>query len=162
MQVSDPISPRNTPFKMMGRPEQAVPRVPGRFLAAPLTGGEQRLLILLIGVWIVSAFDLQFTLMAREMRLLVELNPVAVHLIERGAWAVGLYKLALLTSGSMILWRLRRHAVALRAAWILGFICVGLSLMWYQFYIEATPLQVQINQVRDLIPGFTGFAALHM
>ena len=46
---------------------------------------ERRVVALLLTAWVVNLFDLGFTLLAREQRLLTELNPLAVHIIGHGA-----------------------------------------------------------------------------
>src|SRR5262245_33165253 len=69
----------------------------------------RRLLLLLIGVWLVNLFDLGFTLVACQQRLMTELNPLAQYVMSWGTPALIVYKFVLVASGSAILWWQRRR-----------------------------------------------------
>ncbi len=96
---------------------------------------ERRLLLLLASIWLISAFDLGFTLVARALGLLVELNPIADWLMwNHGDLAVTAYKVALLGTGTIILWWYRRRRSAETAAWLILVVHVFLSVHWYAYY----------------------------
>ena len=96
---------------------------------------ERRLLLLLASIWLISAFDLGFTLVARALGMLVELNPIADWLMwHHGDLAVTAYKVALLGTGTVILWWYRRHRSAETAAWLILVVHVFLSVHWYAYY----------------------------
>jgi hypothetical protein len=114
---------------------------------------ERRLLLLLLFVWTVNMFDLGFTLLAHEQRLLVELNPLARGLFAYGSGAVMVYKLSLLVFGSLVLWRFRRHPSAEAAAWVVAGSCVLLALLWHSLYQDAEPFWVEVNIASEILPG---------
>lgn len=106
---------------------------------------DRRFVWLLIGVWIVNCFDLELTLLAAHQRMLWELNPVVGRLLPFGPKGLTCYKFALLGFGSLVLWRYRRHRVAVIALWIVAIACVALSLVWYELYFGAEPTWGGIN-----------------
>ena len=116
---------------------------------------DRRLLWLLIGVWIVNLFDLCFTLLAVEQRILVELNPVAARLLAYGPGVLTLYKFSLLSVGTAILWRCRRHRLSETAAWVVAILCVALALIWYKLYLDAQPQWVEADTINEILPHHT-------
>lgn len=106
---------------------------------------DRRFAWLLIGVWIVNCFDLELTLLAAQQRMLWEVNPVVGNLLPFGPKALMCYKFALLTFGSLILWRYRRYRIASLALWVVAIACVILSLVWYQMYFGLEPTWGGIN-----------------
>src|SRR5262245_1992976 len=84
---------------------------------------ERRLLLLLLGIWVINLFDLGFTLVAVEQRLMTELNPLANAVMAFGTWAVVAYKLLLLAAGSGVLWWQRRRLLTELALWGYAVIC---------------------------------------
>lgn len=113
---------------------------------------RRRLFWLLVGIWIINLFDLGFTLLLYEQRVLIEMNPLAARILPLGAGALAAYKLTLLTFGTGMLWQCRRCGFAEWCAWAYALICVGLSLRWHQIYLDAQPGWVMANTVADLLP----------
>jgi len=94
----------------------------------------------LAGMWLLSAFDLGFTLVARALGMLVELNPIAAWLMGgHGDLAVIAYKLILMSIGTGILWAVRHRQRAESAAWLMLMVYVVLSVRWYAYYHSETP-----------------------
>jgi hypothetical protein len=112
----------------------------GRWLNVDRSVRERRVLLLLAGVWLLSAFDLGFTLVARSLGMLVELNPIAAWLMGgHGNLAVIVYKVVLMTIGTVILWRFREKQRAESAAWLMLMVHVALSMRWYAYYHNEVP-----------------------
>lgn len=119
------------------------PRVcdPPSLLAVPLREARvRRLFWLLMAAWIINLFDLGFTLLAHEMQVLVELNPIAARIIPLGTVPTVIYKLTLLSAGTFLLWRHRHCRLAEHGAWAYAAVCVGLSFWWHQLYIDVEPI----------------------
>ena len=112
----------------------------------------RRLLLLLLGVWLVNLFDLGFTLVASEQRLMTELNPLASRVMGWGTAAIIAYKLLLLTLGSAILWWQRRRLLTELALWAYAGICVGLALHWQNIYHVADPMWIEAGMMREVLP----------
>jgi hypothetical protein len=117
---------------------------------------EHRVLLLLAGAWLVNLFDLGFTLLARQQGLMTELNPLADHFLNRGARAVILYKLVLLTAGSAVLWWQRRRLLSEAALWGYAVLCMGLALHWHTLYHTAEPLWIEAATAQASLPPDTG------
>ena len=113
---------------------------------------ERRLFWLLIGVWIIHLFDLGFTLLAYEQRVLIEMNPLAARVLPLGSTALVVYKLTLLVFGTGILWWFRRDPFAERCAWAYAIVCVALCLCWHRIYHDAQPNLVVLNTVLEILP----------
>jgi hypothetical protein len=71
-----------------------------------------RVLLLLIGLWIINAFDLVLTVIAQANGLLVEINPIAARVLPFGYLAIVVYKTALVAIGSAALLSIRRRPIA--------------------------------------------------
>ena len=101
---------------------------------------ERRVVLLLFGTWMLSAFDLVLTLAARTIGVLDELNPVASWLIcNHGDQAVVVYKIVLMSIGTVILWACRRKRRAESASWLMLIVYVALSFRWYVYYHAEVP-----------------------
>jgi len=91
--------------------------------------------LLLVSIWVLSVFDLVFTLVARAMEDLIELNPIASWVMtQHGDLAVIAYKFSLMTLGTVILWVYRKRRRAEHAAWMMLLVHVLLSFRWHTYY----------------------------
>lgn len=90
---------------------------------------------LLLGLLaLLNGFDLGFTLLADRYGRLMELNPVAACVVADDHWLpLAAYKLALVTFGMGVLWRLRGRVLAEWAAWGLVMAYVGVLWRWQWF-----------------------------
>lgn len=93
-----------------------------------------RVLLLLLGVWLLNIFDLGFTLHQAPMSHFIELNPLAARLLDAPPVALVLYKFSLLGTGTLILLALRRYAVAELACWFLLAVYFYVAVRWYAYY----------------------------
>lgn len=95
---------------------------------------SRRVLLLLVGMWALNAFDYGFTWAAHEHVDFVELNPFAAPLMS-GSWVlVALYKAGMTLVGTLILISLGRYAVAERACWFLLIVYAYVSVRWYVYF----------------------------
>ena len=85
-------------------------------------------LIILLGL-----FDLVCTLMAIQTGMFRELNPVASQLTT-SPLAVVVFKLAAMTVGVGLLWRLRQYSGAQTAAWWMCLVCTLVVFRWLTFH----------------------------
>ncbi len=118
----------------------------------PAPHRARRLLLLLLGVWLVNLFDLGFTLVATEQRLMTELNPVARLVMNWGTGAVVIYKLLLLIVGSAVLWWQRHRLLTELVLWGYAVVCVGLAVHWQNLYHAAEPLWIEAGTIQEILP----------
>jgi hypothetical protein len=85
-------------------------------------------LIVLLGL-----FDLVCTLMAIHTGMFRELNPVASQLTS-SPMTVVVFKLAAMTAGVGLLWRLREYVGAQTAAWWMCLVCTLVVFRWLTFH----------------------------
>lgn len=95
---------------------------------------SRRVLLTLAIVWVISIFDLGFTLAEWGTPDFVESNPLAVSLLKGPSWAVGAFKFGLLTVGTAILLLLRRHSVAELACWFLLATKLYVAVRWFAYF----------------------------
>ncbi|MCG3126973.1 MAG: hypothetical protein CHACPFDD_01829 [Phycisphaerae bacterium] len=94
----------------------------------------RRVALLMVGVWILNAFDLGFTGIATALGNFTELNPIAAHLLDTDWTHVMLYKIGLTALGTLIMMRLARHSVAELGCWLLFSAYVYVAVRWYVYY----------------------------
>jgi len=94
----------------------------------------RRVALLVVLLWIVSAFDLVFTLTAHQTGQFEELNPIAARLLDRPALLVA-FKVGLVTFASCILLAFRRRLPAEVACWTLAAAYAALSGVWKLYYL---------------------------
>lgn len=134
--------------------QAASPRRQDASLQTERGSRTRRLILLLVGTWLLSVFDLAFTLAAKSMGVLIELNPLAGWLFENhGDWAVVLFKVALMATGTAILIVYRRRKCAESAAWFLIVVHALLSVHWYAYYHgdDASEAVIEISTVIAVI-----------
>jgi len=118
----------------------------------------RRVICLVVGLWILNAFDLLLTLTASRQQLLHELNPVAAHMLSAGEGYLVLYKFGLIAIASYSLLRFRRERIteigAVLALVMYGFVAVH----WrncYDFYAQTT-LDAQHPVLLDPLTSISG------
>lgn len=94
----------------------------------------RRILLLLSAIWVISIFDLGFTLSEYGTEEFVELNPVAARILGGPEHFVVGYKFGLLGFATLILLGLRRHAVAELACWFLFTFKIYVAVRWLAYY----------------------------
>ncbi len=71
---------------------------------------------LLIELWVLNIADLLLTRRAIWLGFATESNRVMGHFLRAGTLSAVVFKVGVVTVGSLLLWRLRRHRAALLAA----------------------------------------------
>jgi len=112
-----------------------------RFIRRP-SSRERRVLLMLAAAWILSGFDLGFTIVARSMGILHELNPLASYFLGvHGERGIVVYKLALMVLGTAILWHYRRKPQAELSTCLVMLVYVILATRWYVYYDDRAMLE---------------------
>lgn len=99
----------------------------------PRARRARRVVLLLVLLGIVNAFDLTFTLMAAKTSRFVELNPFAAALVKNTAGLVAFKALLVLFAATVFL-RFRRHRLTEIACWGLCGIYATLAGRWWVYY----------------------------
>ncbi len=94
----------------------------------------RRVLLTLAAVWVISVFDLGFTVGQWGMMEFQELNPLAARLLDGPVHGIAAFKFGFLTSGTIILLALRRHSVAELACWFLLATKVYIAIRWFAYF----------------------------
>lgn len=113
------------------------PRSP-RALAGPSPSARPphvaRLVLLIVAMTLMHAVDLACTLTYLRAVGMVELNPIARHIIDIGqAPLLIAFKLLTILASCGTLYLVRRHRLAEIGAWICTAVLVALSLHWTNF-----------------------------
>ncbi|HUS92620.1 MAG TPA: DUF5658 family protein [Phycisphaerae bacterium] len=93
----------------------------------------RRVLLMIVLIWIVGAFDLIFTLMAMDLGGFEEANPVARQFIHSPP-LLATFKFGTLAVASGILLAFAHRRITEVACWALGFVYVGLAIVWLVYY----------------------------
>lgn len=93
-----------------------------------------RILFALCGIWFISACDLLFTVSESAFQHFSELNPLAAMFVDCPPALLAIYKLSLLTFGTVLLVALRRHRASETGCWVLLAAYVLLALRWFVYF----------------------------
>ena len=93
----------------------------------------RRVFLLVAFIWIVSAFDLSLTLSARHEDQFIEVNPIARPMLASPE-TLALFKVGLVTLGSLVLLRFRRRRLTEIGCWAVALAYGGLAGAWWIYY----------------------------
>ena len=94
---------------------------------------------LIVTVWLLSLADLFFTIWAHLFTPFAEANPIARSMLIGNQFATLIcYKLSATLVGTLIFWRLRKHAHAELSLWAIALVYVMLTLRWHQYTLGAS------------------------
>jgi len=93
-----------------------------------------RVICLLVGIWILNAFDLTLTILAHQQGMLHEENPVAREFLRQGPVTISLYKLGLVLLGSYPLIRYRAARITELGALVVLVAYASLAMHWSTVY----------------------------
>ena len=93
----------------------------------------RRVLLIMIVLWIVSMFDLIFTLLAKNLGDFVEMNPIAAQFIEHPILLI-FFKILAVAFASVIILKFRRRRMTEVSCWCLFVVYVILSGIWWIYY----------------------------
>ncbi len=130
--------PLDDPDLIVQAPRSAVPDEVAAAVPQALFGGwlnrPRRVLLTLAAVWVISVFDLGFTLGQAESFEFVELNPIAARILHQPTSVVATFKFGLVGAGTLILLALRRHAQVELACWFLLAAQVYVAVRWLAYF----------------------------
>lgn len=113
---------------------------------------SHRVICLVLGIWLLNAFDLVFTILSHEQGMLHEENPVAQRLLENGTASIILFKIGLVLMGSYPLLRFRRVRIAEMAA---AFILLAYALLAVRWSVCYDLYAISVTHAAD-VPDLAG------
>lgn len=93
----------------------------------------RRVLLLVVLLWMVSTFDLAFTLLAHQIGGFHEVNPLARQLLSNPGGLVA-FKTAAVLPASCVMLAFRRRFLTEVACWVLCGVYTGLAFIWMEYY----------------------------
>ena len=88
--------------------------------------------VLLGAVCILNLIDLTYTLFAKRIGMLHELNPLADAFLQTGLTpSLVCFKILMMLCGLGLLWKVRENKLVVPACWLLFVTYIGLSVLWY-------------------------------
>jgi hypothetical protein len=111
-----------------------IPAPPRRGRFGAWLNRSRRVLLALAIVWVISIFDLGFTLAEWGTKEFVELNPLAASLLNRPGNAVIVFKFAMLGIATCIVLLLRRYRVTELACWLMVAAKLYLAVRWLVYF----------------------------
>ena len=115
---------------------------------------SHRVICIVLGIWLLNAFDLAFTVLSHEQGVLHEENPVARHMLQHGTASIMLYKIGLVLIGSYPLLRFRRARITELGAYVILIAYALLAVHWstcYELYTVTATNDVQVADIEGLI-----------
>lgn len=119
----------------------------------------RRVIVLLLGLWIINAFDLALTLLAMRDGVLYEENPVARALLAHGPHALAVFKVLTVAAASSVLLYYRRHRCCEWATALVATAYTLVALQWklcYEMYDITLTANVQWSDVAHVGHWSTG------
>jgi len=117
-----------------------------RFLHWAADARSHRVICLVLGIWLLNAFDLTFTVLSHQQGVLHEGNPLARHMLQSGTSSIVLYKIGLVLIGSYPLLRFRRARITELGTYVILAAYAFLSIHWATCYeLYATTATDKIN-----------------
>ena len=117
-----------------------------------------RVVCLVLGIWLINAFDLMLTILSHEQGVLVEQNPFARHMLEQGVWSLILYKTGMVCIGSYPLLKFRTARIAECGALVILLSYAALAVRWsdcydaYSVALSANPHLVELTSEAARFP----------
>jgi hypothetical protein len=119
---------------------------------------SHRVILLVLGIWLLNAFDLAFTIIANQQGMLHEENPVARHILGYGTPSIVLFKIGLVLTGSYPLLRFRTARVTELGAIVILVAYAFLAMHWsecvelYAITISHGPNVADIASMNGSVP----------
>ena len=148
---------------MNGNPTSLTPEVLGasepshtwtsRLMTWMAEARSHRVICVVMGIWMLNAFDLIFTLLSHRHGLLDEENPIARFVLGNGTLSIVLFKVGLVLIGSYPLLRFRRVRLAELASYVVLAAYAFLAIRWstcFELYSAALPGQLDLAGLEDL------------
>jgi hypothetical protein len=102
----------------------------------------ERVCGVLLAVVVLSVLDLALTLGCMMHSGMFEANPIVVQIARstQSPMIIGVFKISTVMIGGSVLFRLRRHAQAELAAWLIALILCAVALQWINYLTLASGL----------------------
>lgn len=150
----DMTSLPTTPLADSGKPACADrPRL-ARVIQWAVEARSHRVICMLMGIWLLNAFDLTFTLLSSEQGVLHEENPLARHMLQNGIVSVILFKIGLVLIGSYPLLRFRRARITELGTCLILAAYAVLAFRWsncYHLYSATALGGTDFAELRQLV-----------
>jgi hypothetical protein len=93
----------------------------------------RRVVLLLAMLWIVSGFDVAFTLLGATIGRFVELNPIAAPLLDSPGLLIA-FKVFMVGFASAVILTFRRRLITEIACWLTAAAYTILAGVWWAYY----------------------------
>lgn len=95
---------------------------------------SRRVILLVLGIWLLNGFDLALTCLAHDQGVLQEGNPVARYFLARGTYGLVLFKVGLVLIGSYPLLRFRKARITELGTLVILVAYASLAFHWQECY----------------------------
>ena len=119
---------------------------------------SHRVICLILGIWLINAFDLVFTILSHEQGVLVEQNPLARKMLELGVASLVLYKIGLVLIGSYPLVKFRTARITEWGTLVVFLSYATLAFRWsdcyeaYSVALSANPHLIELHSEAAYTP----------
>jgi len=96
---------------------------------------SRRVILMIVLLWIVSGFDLVFTLLADKAGGFIEANPIAAPLMDNPAMLVT-FKILVVVMASIIILKFRKRLFTEIGCWVLCPTYILLSARWWIYFFQ--------------------------
>lgn len=93
-----------------------------------------RVVCIVTGIWILNAFDLTLTILAHDLGVLHEENPLALGFLDGGTASIMLFKIGLVLLGSYPLLRFRTTRISELGSLVVMVVYAFLAIRWTACY----------------------------
>lgn len=117
-----------------------------------------RVILLVLGIWLLNGFDLIFTILSHQNGMLDEENPVARHVLGYGTASIVLFKVGLVMIGSYPLLRFRTARITELGSIVILVAYSVLALHWsecfelYHITISNADAMRELASIRGFAP----------
>lgn len=105
-----------------------------RFCGWVAESRSHRVVCLVLGIWLLNAFDLTLTILAHSQGVLDEENPLARMLLGMGTPSIVLFKIGLVLIGTYPLLRFRSIRITEMGTLVILFAYALLAIHWQECY----------------------------
>lgn len=131
---------------------------PARLIHWVVEARSHRVICMLLGIWLLNAFDLTFTILSHEQGVLHEENPLARHMLQYGTVSVVFFKIGLVLIGTYPLLRFRRARVTELGTYLILAAYAFLAFRWstcYDLYAATAAGGADLAELRSLLSTTT-------
>ncbi len=113
---------------------------------------SHRVILLVLSIWLLNAFDLLFTILAYEQGMLQEENPLARQMLHYGTPSIVLFKVGLVLIGSYPLLRFRTARITELGTLVILVSYALLAVHWSECYELYTATVTTSTNIAELGP----------